>query len=213
MTRPRVKICGITRLEDANIAARLGADAIGFVFWPTSPRRVSVEVARAIAQALPAHVTRVGVFVDASPAEVTDVARAVGLHAVQLHGDEDLAPYRGVPATLIKATSLATDDDVELMAALPDTITPLVDAHDRTRRGGTGQRANWARAAALARRRPIMLAGGLSAENVGEAIATVQPWAIDVSSGVETAPGLKSEARLIELFAALEHLTRGRRAV
>ncbi|MFI5177401.1 MAG: phosphoribosylanthranilate isomerase [Vicinamibacterales bacterium] len=201
--RPRVKICGITRAEDAAEAVRLGADALGFVFWAQSPRVVSPDVARAIAASVPPLVARVGVFVDAPVAEVITIARLVGLDAVQLHGDELVDAYAGVPARIIKAVVLDADDDLERAARLPPHVTPLIDAADRAKRGGTGRIADWSSAAGLARRRPVMLAGGLSAENVAEAIRVVRPWAVDVSSGVESAPGIKSTERLEQFFAAI----------
>jgi phosphoribosylanthranilate isomerase len=200
---PRVKICGITRLADAEAAVDLGAHALGFVFWPSSPRAVGREVARTIAAALPALVTRVGVFVNMSPAEVADTVNLVGLDVVQLHGDEDVHAYAGVGVRLMKVVRLADEAAVDRAAELPPSVTPLVDAIDDARRGGTGRRANWALAARLASRRPIVLAGGLSGETVGEALRAVRPWGIDVSSGVEQSPGVKSQERLRALFAAV----------
>ena len=204
--RPRVKICGLTRREDAELAIALGADAIGLVFWPASPRVVTPEQARDVVRDLPRHVTRVGVFVNASPSEVASVVRAVDLDAIQLQGDEALADYASIAARIVRAMPLERDEDVETAAALPTHVTVLVDAADRARRGGTGQRANWTHAATLARQRPIMLAGGLSAENVADAVRLVQPWAVDVSSGVEASPGIKDADRMRAFFAAVEGL-------
>jgi len=203
LVAPRVKICGITRLTDAEAAVGLGAHALGFVFWPRSPRAVGREVARAIAAALPALVTRVGVFVDTSPAEVADTVRLVGLDVVQLHGDEDVHAYAGVGVRLMKAVRLPDEAAVDRAADLPPFVTPLVDAIDDGRRGGMGRRANWTLAARLASRRPIVLAGGLSDETVEEALREVNPWGIDVSSGVEQSPGIKSQERLRAFFAAV----------
>jgi phosphoribosylanthranilate isomerase len=203
MTRPRVKICGITRAEDAARAISLGAEAIGFVLWPASPRAIAVDRARVIARALPPLVVRVGVFVNAPPDEIAAIVRDVGLDAVQLHGDEDAARYADVPARLIKAVPVDEAGDVDRARALPDFVTPLVDVRDPVRRGGTGRTADWSAAADLARSRPIILAGGLTAENVADAVRRVAPWAIDVSSGVEQAPGIKNESRLAALFDAL----------
>jgi phosphoribosylanthranilate isomerase len=143
------------------------------------------------------------VFVDASVEDVTRIAGDVGLDGVQLHGDERVDRYDGVKARLIKAVFLESGDDVERAATLPAYVTPLVDATDRVRRGGTGQVADWRQAAALAARRPIILAGGLTPENVATAINCVRPWALDVSSGVESAPGIKSPERLAAFFAAV----------
>jgi len=203
MTTMRVKVCGITRAADAEAAVRLGAAAVGFVFWPQSPRRVAPDVAAAIASALPALVVRVGVFVNAPVDEVRRVAQIARLQAVQLHGDEAVAPYLALPVAVIKAVGLTSDADVERAASLPAEVTALVDAVDPVRRGGTGRGAPRALAAALARRRPIVLAGGLSAENVGDAVAAVRPWGLDVSSGVEAAPGVKDAARLAAFFEAV----------
>lgn len=199
----RVKICGLTRLEDALLAVELGASAVGFVLWPGSPRATTPAAVRAIADRLPALVTRVGVFVNATPDEVASAVRLARLDVAQLHGEESLDDYRGLGVRIIRAGALADDAAVERAAAWPPDVMPLVDAADDVRRGGTGRRADWGRAAALAARRPMLLAGGLQAGNVAEAIRTVGPWGIDVSSGVEDAPGLKNAARMRDLFAAL----------
>ena len=200
----RVKICGLTRPEDAAIAIELGASALGFVFWPDSPRVVSVETARLIASRMPPFVARVGVFVNMPPDEVARIVQAVRLDAVQLHGDEQVTRYTSWDTRLIKSVRLESDADVAAAANLPALVTPLVDAPDRVKRGGTGKTADWSRAAALSARRPIMLAGGLSAENVADAIRTVKPWAVDVSSGVEERPGVKSARRLTEFFSSVK---------
>jgi phosphoribosylanthranilate isomerase len=201
---PRVKVCGITRAEDAQLAVELGASAIGFVLWERSPRRIAVLDAARIAGALPPFVTRVGVVVDMPPDEVADVVRDIGLDAVQLHGDELVADYAAVPARLIKAVALEAESDVMRALGLPPAVAVLVDARAPTERGGTGQQANWAFAAQLARSRPVVLAGGLTGANVAQAVAQVRPWAVDVSSGVEQSPGAKSARRLHEFFAALQ---------
>lgn len=203
MSRTRVKICGLTRLEDAELAVELGADAIGFIFWPQSPRVVGVDRAASIARALPAFVARVGVFVNPDPDEVRRVAGEVGLSAAQLHGDELPERFAGAAPTLIKVAALAGDADVRSAIELPLDVTVLVDAADRERRGGTGVSADWAGAARVASVRPVILAGGLSADNVAQAIQKVRPWAVDVSSGVEERPGVKSAARLRALFDAI----------
>lgn len=199
----RVKICGLTQAEDAALAVELGADAVGFIFWPKSPRVTTIANVRAIGRSLPGFVTRVGVFVNAPPDEVAATAAEAGLDAVQLHGDEDVAQYAGISARLIKGLPLDDDAAVQRAVNLPAEVTPLVDAADRERRGGTGRLADWSRAARVASQRPIVLAGGLSADNVADAIRQVRPWAIDVSSGVEDAPGVKNAARLRQLFDVL----------
>jgi phosphoribosylanthranilate isomerase len=201
--RTRVKICGITRLTDATEAAACGADALGFVFWPDSPRVVTAAHAREIGRALPALVSRVGVFVNQSPADVRAIVVEAGLDVIQLHGDEDVAPYADLGVRVIKAVHLDDEASVARAREYPDAVTPLVDVNDRVRRGGTGQVANWVLAAQLAAGRPVVLAGGLRASNVAEALRRVRPWAIDVSSGVESSPGIKDAARLRGLFAAV----------
>lgn len=200
---PRVKVCGIRRAEDALLAAELGAAAIGFVFWPGSRRYVSPEEAAAVAGAMPAHVLRVGVFVDQPPAEVGRIAERAGLQAVQLHGAEAAAGYAGLGLPLIKAVPVPEAFDPVSVDALPAEVTVLLDAHDPVRRGGTGRTIDWTVAAAVAARRLTILSGGLSADNVRAAVDRVRPYMIDVSSGVESAPGQKDPARLRAFFAAL----------
>jgi phosphoribosylanthranilate isomerase len=202
----RVKICGMTRLEDAELAIDLGADAIGFIFWPGSPRAITAERVAVISRRLPPFVTRVGVFVNAAPAEVRAMVTTAGLDAVQLHGDEAVEDFDGVNARILRGMSVEDDDALDLAVRLPAHVMPLVDAADRSRRGGTGQLADWDRAYALAGQRPIILAGGLTAENVSDAVRRVRPWGIDVSSGVEDAPGIKNADRLRALFDEVARL-------
>jgi phosphoribosylanthranilate isomerase len=201
--RPRVKVCGVTREADAVLAVSLGAAAVGFIFWPRSPRAITPATARAIHAHLPPFVSRVGVFVNASPAEVAEATRVAGLDVVQLHGDEPVEAYADAGARVMKVAALETTADVDRVLAWPSWVTPLVDAVDRARRGGTGRVADWTLAAQVATMRPTVLAGGLNAENIGEAVSRVRPWAVDVSSGVEDAPGIKSPARLRAFFASL----------
>jgi phosphoribosylanthranilate isomerase len=198
----RVKICGVTAPGDAVLAAQLGASAIGLVFWPGSPRCVDAAQARAIVAALPPFVSAVGVFVN-QVAEAAQIARDVGLSAVQFHGDEPSAAYRDFPIRVIKAVTVLDASAREAAAVVPASATVLLDAHDRVKRGGTGRQIDWSIASMIARERPVILSGGLSADNVAAAIAAVQPYAIDVSSGVESAPGRKDPAKLRALFAAL----------
>jgi phosphoribosylanthranilate isomerase len=194
-----VKICGITRREDALAAARFGASAVGFVFWRASPRFVDPDTAAAIRAVIPDGVQVVGVFVDQAVDEINAVADRVQLSAVQLHGGEDVAFAARVCRPVIKAVTL----EGETLAGWPDGTLLLIDAHDPIRRGGTGRVIDWSTAAAVAGRRRVLLAGGLSPENVREAIARVRPFGIDVSSGVESAPGIKDQARLRKLFDAV----------
>ena len=200
-----VKICGITRREDAEAAVGAGADALGFVFWPGSPRYIDPFRARAIRSVLPPFVTAVGVFVDQPAEHVNGVAGLVQLGAVQLHGEESIGYAQTMHRPVVKAIALHDDagsaaDDVEIW---PERVLVLLDVHDPVRRGGTGRTIDWSAAAAVARRRRVVLAGGLTAENVGEAIARVRPFGIDVSSGVELSPGIKDHGRLKALFEAV----------
>ena len=203
-----VKICGITRREDAEAAVSAGADALGFVFWPDSPRCIDPFRARAIVSTLPPFVTPVGVFVDQPAEYVNGVGSLANLGAVQLHGEESRDYARTMTRPVMKAVSLR-DDTVAAPGSIdawPARVVILLDVHDPVRRGGTGRTLDWAAAAAVtaaARGRKIVLAGGLTADNVGEAIARVRPFGIDVSSGVEVAPGIKDHRRLKALFEAI----------
>ncbi|MBZ5560256.1 MAG: phosphoribosylanthranilate isomerase [Acidobacteriia bacterium] len=197
-----VKICGITRPEDAEAAAQAGAAAVGFIFWPESPRYVDPFRARAIAARLPPFVTTVGVFVNQAADYIMGVASLVRLGAVQLHGDETPDAGAALPLPVIKAIMLG---DARL-ATWPARTTILLDAHDPVRRGGTGQTIDWNAAAAVAAQRRTLLAGGLTPENVREAVTRVRPFGIDVSSGVERAPGIKDPERIRALFESLKTL-------
>jgi phosphoribosylanthranilate isomerase len=200
----RVKICGITREEDALRAARHGADAIGVVLWPGSPRAVSVERAAAITRAVPPFVWKVGVFVNATPEEVERAATEAKLDVAQLHGDEDVERYRHLSVRVVKSVALCTPQDVDAAIALPADVMPLIDTPDAALRGGTGRTAAWDLAAQVAKVRPVMLAGGLNAENIIDAVERVHPWGVDVSSSLEDSPGVKNAAKLAVLFAAVE---------
>ena len=195
-----VKICGITRSEDAEAAIALGAGALGFVFWPKSPRYVDPEAARAIVASLPPFVTTVGVFVDQSARLVNGVAARVGLSAVQLHGDEPVTVIDEIDRPVVTAFAMGDTTRIEEADAWPARVRLLIDVCDPAARGGTGRTVDWQRAAAVAAARPVLLAGGLKAENVAEAIRTVRPFGIDVSSGVESAPGVKDHARMRAFF-------------
>jgi len=197
-----VKICGITRLEDAQAAVTAGANALGFVFWPKSPRYVDPDRAREIVATLPPGVTPVGVFVDQLEDEVNDVAHRVKLAVVQLHGHENAQYVRKMTRGVMKAVAV-DGTSAPSLEAWPSDVTILLDVHDPVRKGGTGRTIDWSIGAAVARRRDIVLAGGLTPENVREAIAQVQPYGIDVSSGVEASPGIKDHERIKALFEAV----------
>jgi len=180
-----LKICGLTNEADAIHAAAAGATALGVVFAPSSPRCVSPDRARDIVEAVPADVPVVGVFVNAPIDEIVAVVAHTGIRIVQLHGDEPQQYAAVLKLPVLRAAGV----DVALEAW--PTATLLLDAVSGVARGGTGERVDWHAAAAIARRRKTVLAGGLTADNVAEAIALVQPFGVDVSSGVEASPGRK----------------------
>jgi len=197
----KVKICGITSLDDALHACSCGADALGFVFYDKSPRCVTPEAARVIINALPPFVSTVGLFVNEKPQTIRAIAEQCGLDVIQLHGDEgpaacDYAPHRTVKALRVKDAASLEGHTAYRTNAL------LLDAWSKKAYGGTGETFNWALAATVARQRPVILAGGLTPENVGAAISAVRPYAVDVSSGVESAPGVKDRQKLAAFIAA-----------
>jgi phosphoribosylanthranilate isomerase len=201
-----LKICGITRLVDAKIAIDAGATALGFVLWPRSPRFVSDRQVAEIVTALPASLVTVGVFVNQPPEEIAMTMERTGLTTVQLHGDEKvdyLTKLRRPSWNVWKSVTLDRADAV--FGTWPAETTFLVDAADPIRRGGTGQAVDWAKAADLASRRNVVLAGGLTPENVAEAIERVRPYGVDVSSGVEDAPGLKNATKVIRFLHSARH--------
>jgi phosphoribosylanthranilate isomerase len=198
-----VKICGVTRVEDALLAVELGASAIGFIFWPSSPRYIPPSRAAEIAAVLPPRVATIGVFVDQTRNFVWNAAEQVGLTALQLHGSETVAFAAALPRPVIKAVPVTPEFSLEAVMEIPRTITVLLDAHDPLRRGGTGKTIDWSVAAAVAWRRQVFLSGGLHAGNIREAIARVNPHAVDLSSGVESSPGIKDPVKLKALFDAL----------
>ena len=196
-----VKICGITRREDAEASVAEGASALGFIFWPGSPRFIDPSLAKEIVAALPPSVAAVGVFVNQPVSHVNSVASLAGLSLVQLHGDEDEGVVAGMTLPVIKAVSARDGGFPD--GRWPDRVMLLIDADDPIRRGGTGLTANWLAAAALASRRRVLLAGGLRPDNVAEAIRRVRPFGVDVSSGVEQSPGIKDRRLLAALFEAI----------
>lgn len=208
----KVKICGITRQEDAHLAVECGATFVGFVFHPASPRYVTPEVARSIVTSLPSNVDPVGVFVDVAAVEVRRIVDAVGLSVAQLHGDESPEDCRSFGGRVWKAlrvshTSAAERADwLTASTAYSGCEAMLVDAKAEGVHGGSGLTSDWQLAAALARTRSVVLAGGLNADNVALAVKAVSPWAIDVSSGVEDSPGKKSEDKMRALFAAVRSI-------
>ena len=194
--RVRVKICGITRIEDAIVAADAGADAIGLVFYPPSPRAVDVGLARELCLALPAFVSRVGLFVNAVPGAVAKVLEQVPLDTLQFHGDEapeDCAAH-GLP--FIKSVGVREGVDIADVAQRYSAAAALLlDQYDRTRWGGTGERFDW-QLVPGERPLPMILAGGLDSENISVALAQVRPYGVDVSGGVEASRGIKDASRI-----------------
>lgn len=207
-SRTRIKICGITRVEDARAAVVAGADAIGLVFFPPSPRNVSIEQARAIAAAIPPFVTRVALFVNAAPATVDAVLAAVPLELLQFHGDETAADCARFGRPYLKAARMKPGLDLlEYLAPFDAAAGWLLDAYRADRFGGTGAAFDWDLIpAGLAR--PLVLSGGLEPGNVEAAVRRVRPWAVDVSSGVESAPGFKDAAKIQAFVTAVENAER-----
>ncbi|MDP2640531.1 MAG: phosphoribosylanthranilate isomerase, partial [Betaproteobacteria bacterium] len=193
--RTRIKICGITRLEHARMVVELGADAIGLVFYAPSPRNVSLDQARAIIAAIPPFVTIVGLFVDPAPEQVESVLRRCSLGLLQFHGDEAPDFCRGFGLPYIKAARVRANADlVQYLSRYHAAQGWLLDAYHDELYGGTGESFDWT----LIPRdlaRPVILSGGLRPDNVGAAVHQVRPWAVDVSSGVEMAKGVKDAAK------------------
>jgi phosphoribosylanthranilate isomerase len=195
-----VKICGITREEDAAAAVALGADAIGFNFWPASPRFCDHAVAAEIVAALPRSVCKVGVFVDESPSRVNAIAARLGLSAVQLHGRESRRDCAACRLPVIKSIPVTGPVDAASLAGY-DVAAFLFDS-STAGRGGSGITFDWGCVAGLALARPVVLAGGLTPANVAVAIAAVSPAAVDVASGVEESPGVKDHEAMAAFIAA-----------
>lgn len=205
MTTTRVKICGITRPEDAVLCADLGADFLGFIFVPSSPRFVEPERAAelvAAARARNPEAKMVGVFRDASGDYIREITSLAGLDLAQLHGTETNDEIRrlGVPA--IK--SFRVGDTLPDTTSVPDADWLLFDTFDDRRAGGTGRQFDWSLLALYARSKPFFLAGGIGPDNVGAAISLVRPDGVDVSSGVESEPGVKDEEKVRSLFQRMK---------
>jgi phosphoribosylanthranilate isomerase len=206
VTFPQIKICGITCLEDGLAAVEAGANLLGFNFYSPSPRFITPQDCARLVARLPGEVVKVGVFVNASPAEVAAVLEDCGLDLAQLSGDEPPSDLEAIGVRAFKALRPADERAVEqALACYPPRPVPpawLIDAFQPGRYGGTGQTADWSLAAGLAQRAPILLAGGLNPENAAQAVARVQPWGVDVASGVESAPGRKDPGKMAAFVAA-----------
>lgn len=202
---PKLKVCGITLIEDAQVAIECGAEFLGFNFYRKSPRYISPEAARTIIEQLPSGVITVGIFVnEAQPQDVLEILKVSGVQLAQLHGDEDADYCAAVGAErVIKALRVGEGFDVRQVLSYPAWAI-LLDAFDKNLYGGTGKTANWEVAREAAKLTRLFLAGGLSPENIAEAIQAVQPFALDVNSGVESAPGIKAADKLKKLKQEME---------
>ncbi|HLY35878.1 MAG TPA: phosphoribosylanthranilate isomerase [Candidatus Limnocylindria bacterium] len=206
---PEIKFCGVTRIEDAELAVELGAWAIGLVFWPGSPRRARREQAAGIAAAVKRRIEVAGVFFNAHLEHVVGTAEEVGLTIVQLHGDEGPSycaeVARRTGCKVIKAARVRSGADIQALSAF-HTDFHLLDSYSRGRPGGTGETFAWEVARGrhrLTHPPPVILSGGLRPENVAEAIAVVRPFAVDVASGVESVPGVKDPGKLTAFAEAV----------
>jgi phosphoribosylanthranilate isomerase len=201
-----IKICGIANLEDALCVVECGADALGFIFHPQSPRFVSPAKVREIVEALPRDIAKVGVFVNRDVREVRWIKDFCGLDFIQLHGDEPPEYCRQLPPDrLIKAVFPHEATDLKELAGYPVKAF-LADARDGGRRGGTGKNTDWAAAKAIGEVMPLILAGGLNAENILEAIEAVSPLAVDLNSGVEEFPGKKDPEKVRAVIAVVRSM-------
>lgn len=198
----RVKICGITSIEDAAAAVEAGADALGFVFVPGTPRLVHPDATERIVKDLPPFVTTVGVFVDQPLEDILDLVHACKLHAVQLHGNEPEAFSRRIPVKVIKAIRVRDAKDLALIGTYPAHAF-LLDAFIEGQAGGTGTPISWDLARQAKGKVPIILSGGLRPETVAQAIRVVRPYGVDVSSGVEKSPGRKDHKKVRKFIAAV----------
>lgn len=195
MSRTRVKICGITRPQDVQAAVAAGADALGFVFAAGSPRVLTAELAAELARQVPAFVSRVGLFLDQDFAAVSRVLDRVPLSLLQFHGRERADFCRSFGRPYIKALGMASAPELDAaQREYRDAAALLLDSHRAGESGGTGRTFDWSGIPVLGL--PLVLAGGLTPENVREAVRRVRPWAVDVSSGVEDAPGVKNAERI-----------------
>jgi len=203
--RTRIKMCGITSVADMQLAVSAGADAIGLVFYPPSPRCVSVEQAAEILKAMPAFVTSVALFVNPEPAFVQTVIEQTQVDLLQFHGDESPAFCQQFDRPYIKAVRMQAETDLQALAtAYASAQGLLVDTYKKGVPGGTGESFNWQwlpEPDTLSL--PLILAGGLNPENIRQAIDTVRPWAVDVSGGIEASPGKKSQQKVVEFVKAV----------
>ncbi|MHB8423769.1 MAG: phosphoribosylanthranilate isomerase [Gammaproteobacteria bacterium] len=205
--RVRIKICGMTRTEDIQAAAHLGVDAVGLVFSAESSRYISVEQARTLADAAPAFVTVTGLFLNPARADVQRVLDSVRMDLLQFHGEEAPEFCRAFGRPFLKAVPMSGRTDInEYARKYADAAALLLDSHAAGQKGGTGTSFDWS-GVAQATRPPVILAGGLRADNVTAAIRMVRPYGVDVSSGVERAPGIKDAAKMAEFVREVNRVT------
>jgi len=208
LSRTRIKFCGITRVEDAMRAAVMGADAIGMVFTARSPRCVAIERARAIRAAVPPFVDVTALFMDDDRDWVEEVVARVQPHYLQFHGEESREECTSYARPYLKAIAMGEGAGaLERLAGYPDAAGLLLDGHGLGEAGGSGRAFDWSLVPAAAKQ-PLILAGGLDAQNVGRAIAVARPWAVDVSSGIESMPGIKDPAAMRAFIDAVREADR-----
>lgn len=196
----RIKICGITSQEDAQAAVEAGADALGFIFVKETPRYIEPDAVAAIVARLPPFITTVGVFIGRTPEEIEHIMSASGLSLVQLHGDESPAECRRLRVPFVKAIRVQGEHNLDAMRNYPQARAFLLDTYVAGRPGGTGATFPWEIAATASRRARVILAGGLTPDNVAFAVTQVRPYAVDVCSGVETRPGRKDHRKVREFI-------------
>lgn len=210
--RSRVKICGMTRLEDARCAVDAGVDALGFIFYNKSPRCVKIGTAKAIIHCLPPFVDKVGVFVNASIGEVTQAA-AIGLTAIQLHGNETPDYCKEVKdlhssCSIIKAFRVGNESDASQFTSYNSVVDAfLLDTYVKGAKGGTGEVFDWNIIEKLNLQRPVLLAGGLGPENIEQAIRSTRSYCFDVNSGVEVSPGIKDHQQIEQLMSVVKRIS------
>ena len=204
MNKTRIKVCGICTVADANKACIAGADAIGMVFYADSPRNVTIASAMEIVSSLPPFICAVGLFVNSSQQEVNQVLSSVQLDLLQFHGDEDEVFCNSFDRPYIKVVRIKSDTDlVSLCQQYASARGILLDSYKKGTPGGTGEAFDWElipNDLSL----PVILAGGLNPENVAQAVSSVKPWAVDVSSGVEESPGKKDQKKIVQFIRAVE---------
>ena len=204
LSRTKIKICGITNVEDAIQAAELGADALGFIFYRGSKRYIDPNSAKEIISSLPPFLTKVGVFVNQELEEIADIQENTGINAVQLHGDETPELCRSLSSAVIKAIRVKDSEDIERLAQYPVQAI-LLDTYSDAEYGGTGKSFDWGILDNKSIAEKIILSGGLNPDNVAEAVRIVNPYAVDVSSGVEAEPGKKDHEKLKKFIEAIRN--------